>query len=204
MGWGWGLGRRCWSTSWLSLSRAKSTMWEEGVAILKDAATIRKKARILPSFQHKQAQNPWPQPSPGSNRCDRRALSTSPPSSSVKCNSDGLTPSPTRNSSAPAARKVPRAALTPRRRDPEPQQLTSLDAKQPAPCARQALLPRARWPCLFAPLSKRLGWKGAHMTPGEEPWALSITRAKHVGLSPSVIWFGCVVLHFLHQTFDKV
>ena len=53
-------------------------------------------------------------------------------------------------------------------------------------------------------LSKHLGWKGIHVTPGEELWALSITLTKHVGLSPSVIWFACVVLHFLHQTFDKV
>ena len=83
------------------------------MAILKDAATVRKKARILPSFQHEQAQNPWPQLGSGSNRCDRRALGTLPPNISVRCNNEGLTPSQTRNSSAPAAQKAPRAVLAP-------------------------------------------------------------------------------------------
>ena len=89
--------------------------------------------------------------------------------------------------------------------DPELQQLTSLDTKQPPQCARHTLLPRARWPRLVhCLLPKHPRWKGIHVTPGEELWALSITLTKHVGLSPSVIWFGCVVLSFLHQTFDKV
>ena len=135
MDWGWGWGRRV-LVNQLTLPQQR------------DAVTIRKKARILPSFQHEQAQSPWPQSGSGSNRRDRRALGTSPPNIPVKCSNEGLTPSRTRNSSAPLGSESSTGCLGPFG-DPELQQLTSLDTKQPVQCAQQTLLPRAGWPCLF-------------------------------------------------------
>lgn len=191
--------------SWLSLRRDKEHYVRRRHGHSEDAATIEESKGILPSFQHKQAQNPGCSQALGpTGATDVRWAHRPQTALSSAIVTGWHRARPETHISPRGSRKAPWAALAPRRpwaaaaSKPWP-------AKQPAPCARQALPPRVSLALSVRSAFQTPGMKEAHTWLQVKNPELSPSRTLNMLVTgPSVIWFGCVVLHFLHQTFDKV